>query len=30
MTTEDIKAMVAAALRHADQKDAPVHREPKR
>lgn len=30
MTSDDIRAMVAAALRHADMKDAPVNREMKR
>jgi hypothetical protein len=30
MTTEDIKAMVLAALRNADMPDAPVNRETKR
>jgi hypothetical protein len=30
MTSDDIRAMVAAALRHADMPDAPVNRETKR
>lgn len=30
MTPSDIRAMVAAALRHADMPNAPVHKETKR
>lgn len=30
MTSADLKAIVAAALRHADMPNAPVHKETKR